>query len=846
MAPGVALAEEAQSEPVPPAEEAVLVDETAGPVVLDAPVVEEVPVAEAPVEEPVVTPEVVVETPTDVPAPAAEEETVADDAAVESAEATIDPAPKDEEVAEATELPAESETEQVEAASDEGPVVADGTYAIGTAAATNKVVDVSGGSKNSGANVQIYNSNKTAAQHWTLRLDAATGLYQLINVGSGHALAAETNDVKAGTNVLVRKENNTRPVQLWQLVGDDVHGYELVSSISDTLCLDLAGGKTDNGTNLRLWTRNQTAAQRFFFYLVTSALSGDAVLEDGCYTISSTEKVLDVKGGATTANSNVQIYSSNATDAQKWYLTYADGYYTISSVASGLVLEAATKTDTPGGNVQLNKAAGTDAQQWRIDTNASGSYILVNKANGFVLDVYGGKQVNGTNVQVYRANGTAAQSWRFTPASLVDEGYVNIYSLLSNALVFDVKGGSKADNALVQLYKGNGTAAQKWQIKRLDSGEYQIKSINSNLYLGVNGTSLVQTSASTSWAAVMTKGGVALVLGDKAVDVPNAQAASGKALQVFSQNGTAAQGVRFKVVPVLADGAYIINSLLSTVLDVKGGSTAKGGNIQTYTKNGSLAQSFIITRNSDGSYVIRNAQSDLVLDVKDGSKANGANVQQWGSNGSDAQKWIITWDDGVFTLTNVKSGKVLAIAGDSASKGANVQQATATGSEGQQWTFTATTVVLMSGDTSLDNWVKKIIKERGWKGESGLRAAYNYIANYGYDLYGTNYMSGDWKKWSVQQAKSTISHRQGNCYGISSVFTWVARGLGYNAKSVAGKVKTTHGWSPHGWTEILVNGVAYVVDTQQHQNDMSHGWNHNFFMVIYDKAPLYYHIGYDI
>ena len=77
------------------------------------------------------------------------------------------------------------------------------------------------------------------------------------------------------------------------------------------------------------------------------------------------------------------------------------------------------------------------------------------------------------------------------------------------------------------------------------------------------------------------------------------------------------------------------------VLDVNGGVSANGTNVQQYDSNGTYAQKWIAVKNSDGSYTFQSALAEnAVLDVNGGSNANGTNVQLYTSNGTNAQKWV--------------------------------------------------------------------------------------------------------------------------------------------------------------------------------------------------------------
>ena len=94
----------------------------------------------------------------------------------------------------------------------------------------------------------------------------------------------------------------------------------------------------------------------------------------------------------------------------------------------------------------------------------------------------------------------------------------------------------------------------------------------------------------------------------------------------------------------LDNGAYIIRSSINNnmVLDVTGGSTSNGTNIQLFQYNGTKAQKWQITGLNNGYYKI-SSFLDLgkVLDVAGAGKLNGTNLQLHQDNSTNAQEWII-------------------------------------------------------------------------------------------------------------------------------------------------------------------------------------------------------------
>ena len=77
---------------------------------------------------------------------------------------------------------------------------------------TNRALDVAGGFKTPGTNVQLFTSNSTCAQQWQIKKNTD------------------------GT-------------------------YRITSACSSNIVLDLAGGVAKNGGNVQIWSSNGTKAQ---------------------------------------------------------------------------------------------------------------------------------------------------------------------------------------------------------------------------------------------------------------------------------------------------------------------------------------------------------------------------------------------------------------------------------------------------------------------------------------------------------------------------------------------------------------------------------------------------------
>lgn len=139
------------------------------------------------------------------------------------------------------------------------------------------------------------------------------------------------------------------------------------------------------------------------------------------------------------------------------------------------------------------------------------------------------------------------------------------------------------------------------------------------------------------------------------------------------------------------EGRYQILSRHSGLaLDVAGGSTANGANVQQWQPQGDNAQNqhFDVTDLGNGYYAIRPAHSGKSMDVYGWSTEPGGEIRQWSWNGGAQQQWRIEdAGNGYYKVISRHSGLVLDVWEWSASNGGDIRQWTDTGGRNQQWRF---------------------------------------------------------------------------------------------------------------------------------------------------------------
>lgn len=321
-------------------------------------------------------------------------------------------------------------------------------------------------------------------------------------------------------------------------------------------------------------------------------------------------------------------------------------------------------------------ALGLQAKNQSLDTLAKDNrnvladrtYNIQSLVNpNYVLDIYGGYTTNGANVQLYRSNDTEAQLFKVTHDS---QGYVTFTNVKSGK-VLDVYGGTKKNNQNIWQFSSNGSRAQKWIVKPDGNGYVIISALDSNYVL----------------------------------DLSTGKAVNSSNIQLYTYCGSNAQRWKFsKLVSkidklnslaqsnknVLADGTYVISTALSSnyVLDVYGGYTWNKANVQLFAKNGTDAQAFKVTHDSQGYVTFTNVNSGKVLEVAGSMAGNNANVQQYSLDGSRAQKWVVQkYGSGYTIISALDPNFVLDLSGALVMNGRNIGLYQNNGSKAQQWNF---------------------------------------------------------------------------------------------------------------------------------------------------------------
>ena len=322
-------------------------------------------------------------------------------------------------------------------------VLPDGDYMIVSAADPRFFLDIVGGdaSAANGTNVQIYGpstGNPAAPDVWTITY--SDGFYTIRQKDSTAALDVTGGNRDIGANVGVWQKNNNSS-QKWavSVINWSEKGYRIQSKCSG-MSLDITGGNIASGTNVEQYTGNTSDAQRWLFI----PYEPGRPVADGRYMLISgmdAHVEMDVPGntGDIADGTSLQIWNDGTNNRfNSFDVKYAgDGYYNVVHAASGKYMGVKGAATENYADIQLSAPDGSNSQKWCMIAQ-NGGYMLVNRHSGLTVDVDSGKTENATNVRQHFYNGSNAQTWKFVKAE--------------HTVSYDANGGTGAPSAQTKYY----------------------------------------------------------------------------------------------------------------------------------------------------------------------------------------------------------------------------------------------------------------------------------------------------------------------------------------------------------------------------------------------------------
>lgn len=555
------------------------------------------------------------------------------------------------------------------------------------------------------------------------------GAYKIIASCSNKALTLSStpaNDV-----AVVQKAYNGDKNQQWYIRQGSGGVYRIYSVANATFVLDTKGEGTASATPIIIHKLSTSSTQTWKF--VSRANPTENKLENGIYKISSalsSGKVLDIYAGSTASGANVQLYSSNGTEAQQFILR-SMGYgslYRIVNVASNKALDTKDRKTADATNVlQATQNTSYASQIWRVVKTSDGKYAILNASADKALDVANGQAVDGANVQIYGWNNTAAQKWTLTKNTSkaavdvngkdaeIKAGWYTLSSARTDRKIA-VRDSSLADGANVLIQNPGLGERIYFYVEPVGSGKYEIKAFCSNKVLtnvwgadSKDAGNVVQKADSNlstqRWYIRVSKKNnkylsiVSTSDPNYVLSLKDNGAAWGTSVTTALSTGLNGQRWKLNAIsnPNLSmpydKATYKVMPTASSsmVLSSEAQSKKSGANVQLMKKVNGGGEFWNFNKVGYGNlYKITNAYTGVALDAKNGGTANGTNVWQYTANDTNAQLWRVMPTDSAktkFVIMNAASGKALDIYAGSMTAGTNVQLYDQNGTVAQEWTL---------------------------------------------------------------------------------------------------------------------------------------------------------------
>lgn len=300
-----------------------------------------------------------------------------------------------------------------------GRTLSNGDYHIVTVLDESKGLDVYGGYKENGTNVDIYSNLQDESQVFTVTYKG-NGYYSIINKYSNKSLDCQNGNTVSGTNVQTYEYDNVDQKQWIIKESGDGQSFNIISKNSG-LYLDVKSGDSANYSNVQVHIGNNTNAQKWKFVAYNNPKNSS--IKDGNYHIVSKLNKnfgLDVAGALDDDAINVRLYNNIYDSNQVFNVVYLnDGYYKITNVKTGKSLDVASASAYKGANLQQYTYKDVNQQKWIIeDSGDNKNYYISSKNAGLYLTSESTDIENGTNVFLTINDYSDRQQWVFTLSNL--------------------------------------------------------------------------------------------------------------------------------------------------------------------------------------------------------------------------------------------------------------------------------------------------------------------------------------------------------------------------------------------------------------------------------------------
>lgn len=216
-------------------------------------------------------------------------------------------------------------------------------------------------------------------------------------------------------------------------------------------------GSTQNGTNICQNSKKAKAYQQWNISPVDARIGGDF----SYFFISNAQNgaQLDINNWSLENGGNIILYNGGKGANEQWFFQYAgDGYYYILSRHSNKCLEVAGGSTSENANIQQNTLTGDDRQMWRLlPINATCEQYAPEAPTGLTATATAAtinlswnavNEIDVTGYVILRANASADKpyEWNTIARNIEDTLFVDNTVTEGNSYIYKIKAVDRAMN----------------------------------------------------------------------------------------------------------------------------------------------------------------------------------------------------------------------------------------------------------------------------------------------------------------------------------------------------------------------------------------------------------------
>lgn len=316
--------------------------------------------------------------------------------------------------------------------------IEDGIYNIISANDENNSIDVEDFNINDKVPISLDSFNGSISQQYSISY-VGNGYYKITAEHSNKVFDVANGSKDPGASLQQYRDNGSN-AQLWKFVDAGDGKYYVKSKLGNTI--SLSGDKS-----VILDTMNFTVNQKWILKPVELEK-----IEEGIYSLRNKK---NSSYAMTQLNDNIQVKQYDNILEQKYKIEHVkNGYYKISDISTGMVLDVENGSKNSGANLQTHVWNETDAQLWRFVEVGKHEYVVKSKLGKFI-DIAANNVSEDCNVYLYDFTNSDKQKWKLSSEKViyVDNPDISteekIERIFSNNNSVRYAGGDRYDTAIM-------------------------------------------------------------------------------------------------------------------------------------------------------------------------------------------------------------------------------------------------------------------------------------------------------------------------------------------------------------------------------------------------------------